>query len=96
MAAKIDMVDAIVARGKTVRVGQGRTEPTDANGNPQGNIKPAKFYTAGDKITLTADEAEWLRKCGFLVDPSAEVIPVGDGPQFSPADGPTVQAGMSR
>jgi hypothetical protein len=95
MATKIEMVEAIVARGKTIRVGQGRTEVSDADGKIVGFPKPAKSYTAGEKITLPADEAVWLRKTGFLVDPKAEVIEVGNGPQFSPSDGPTIQAGMT-
>jgi hypothetical protein len=46
---------------------------------------------AGDEIELATDEAAWLRSNGFLVDPEATPIPVGDGPNFGSSEGPTVK-----
>ncbi|MDA8230153.1 MAG: hypothetical protein M0006_02320 [Magnetospirillum sp.] len=44
----------------------------------------------GDSLGVEAAEAKRLRALGFLVDPAAPALPVGQGPTFSPAEGPTV------
>ena len=65
-----------------VEVAKGRTVYDGSLKRPVG---------AGSKMKLEKSEAVWLRSHGFLVDPGAEVIPIGDGPNFGTTEGPSVK-----
>ena len=76
--AATKMVDAVVAHGRSLRVGaDGKT----------------KTYLAGESVKLPADEIAGLKTLGFLVDSEAVVIPTADGPTFGTNEGPKVEAG---
>ncbi|WP_434715507.1 hypothetical protein [Paraburkholderia sp. A3RO-2L] len=45
----------------------------------------------GEEVSLPASEIAQLRKAGFLTTPGEAELPRGDGPVFSPSDGPTVK-----
>lgn len=51
-----------------------------------------KLYGPGETVNLSVDDIKSLRKAGFLVNPSAEKIPTGNGPTFSSDEGPSVKA----
>jgi len=51
----------------------------------------AKPVSAGETVKLPAEEVAQLRASGHLVDPNAVSIPVGDGPTFGAAGGPSVK-----
>jgi hypothetical protein len=65
-----------------VEVARGRTVYAGSRHKP---------VSAGGKIKIDADEAAWLRRQGFLIDPKAELIPIGDGPNFGTKEGPTIK-----
>lgn len=47
-------------------------------------------HAAGDEVELPAADVERLRSVGFLVDPSAPVIRLDNGPSFGTTSGPHV------
>ncbi len=50
-----------------------------------------KRYGPGDEVQLPASEVAHLRRIGYLTTPG-EVEPArGDGPVFTPSEGPTVK-----
>jgi hypothetical protein len=91
--AAVKMVTATVAPRKTVYVGAEKKTIWDADSKrdvPQ--VKASQPKGPGEQIELPEDEIIRLRKLGFLTDPDAEQIAVGNGPTFGTAGGPTVQA----
>lgn len=51
-----------------------------------------RLYGPGEPLLLPESEVGRLRARGFLVDPSAPEVPVGNGPTFSPSAGPLITA----
>lgn len=49
-----------------------------------------KNFGPGEEVSLPADEIKQLRASGHLATPGVVEAPRGDGPVFSPDDGPTV------
>lgn len=74
------MVDGVVAKGRTIRIG-----------NPAGEDGQVRVAGPGEKVSLSKDDAAWLMSCGFLEDSGAVAIPTADGPSFGTIEGPTVQ-----
>jgi hypothetical protein len=67
-------------KGARATVARGRTVSVDG-----------KSYGPGEEVTLAAGEIAQLRKAGFLTSPGEVELPRGDGPVFSPSDGPTIK-----
>lgn len=72
-AAQVKMVTAAVARGHTVTIGD---RPKD------GARSGLRLCGPGTIVSLPEDEAARLMDLGFLQNPQAEQIPVGEGPLF--------------
>lgn len=67
-------------KGARATVSRGRTVTVDG-----------KAYGPGEEVSLPSAEIAQLRKAGFLVTPGEVELPRGDGPVFSPEDGPTIK-----
>lgn len=90
MGAPEKMVQVEVAAGRTLYTPGVPVEIKDGS-------KVTFQYTAGEyhgpkaKVMVSQADAKLLRAQGFVYDPDATVIAVGDGPSFAPEDGPTIQ-----
>ena len=89
--ASPQLVEAVVARGRTVYAGARIASAPGADGKAVEVLVKAAPVATGGKIKLPADEVAWLRLTGHLEDPGVESIPFGDGPNFGTSGGPTVK-----
>ncbi|TCK39652.1 hypothetical protein B0G84_4992 [Paraburkholderia sp. BL8N3] len=67
-------------KGARATVARGRTVSIDG-----------KTYGPGEEVSLAPAEIAQLRKSGFLTTPGEVELPRGEGPMFSPSDGPTIK-----
>ena len=70
---------AAAEKAARATVARGRTVTVDGND-----------FGPGAEITLPVAEIDQLRRSGHLVTPGVVELPRGDGPVFSPEDGPKV------
>lgn len=70
---------AVAEKPARATVARGRTVTVDG-----------KNFGPGEEVSLPADEIKQLRISGHLTTPGVVEPPRGDGPVFSPEDGPTV------
>ncbi len=72
-----DLIEATVARGRTIMHGAATVIGKGADGKDIHDPKVTHFGP-GDKVRLPRDEVMRLRESGYLVDPDAPVIPRGE------------------
>lgn len=90
MGAAEKMVQVEVAAGRSLYT-PGR--PVEVKDGSKVTYEPTagKHHGPKSKLSVSESDAEMLREQGFIYDPKATVIASGDGPSFTPDDGPTVQ-----
>ena len=71
---------AAEAKAARATVARGRTVVVDG-----------KRYGPGDEVQLPTPEIAHLRKVGYLTTPGEIEPPRGDGPVFTPSEGPTIK-----
>lgn len=88
------MEEGVVARGRTILVPDPHKK-TLAGYNQEGKpVQRAVFneYGPGKTVNLPSEEIKSLRKLGFLIDPDAQEIEVGPGPNYTEAGSATKRA----
>jgi hypothetical protein len=78
------MVQAIVARGRSVIVPTGKRKVVGQDKDGNRIYGPtSKMIGPNQQIMLPADEVKSLRDLGYLFDPDKIAPPSGEGPKFS-------------
>lgn len=90
--ASVQSIEAVVAAGRTLYLPVEPTLVESSDGKK--TLFPGRPTTvaAGKSVRLPVDEVKRLRGLGFLVDPDAEEVESGNGPNFTSSDGPAVKA----
>jgi len=74
---------------KEVTLADGLVEVTVADGRSIWDGKT--HHKPGAVLTISKDDADALRRKGFIHDPAAVPVPKGIGPSFTPEDGPRIK-----
>ena len=71
-------VEIVVAKGRTVYSGSHK------------DSRP-RFVASGEKLTVSFEEAEWLKQQGFIHSDDAHQVESGPGPRFGSNEGPQIK-----
>jgi hypothetical protein len=74
-----------VARGRTIYVPDPRRKTFQGRKGDTGEeiFTPALVpFTEGQELDIPAEEVPHLRQAGYLVDPNAPALPLGNGPSY--------------
>lgn len=77
---------------------QGQTDGKKSEGAVKAIVAPGRTLSfpgeqcgPGAEVRLPQEEVVRLRALGYLVDPAAKPLPVGNGPTFGTTEGPNVK-----
>lgn len=71
-------VEIVVAKGRTIYSGSHK------------DSRP-RFVAAGEKLSIPAEDAEWLKAQGFIHSDDAHQVESGPGPRFGSDEGPQIK-----